>query len=136
ALRLTLHCIVFPYTTLFRSEEADPDSVLDALDAMLRRLNQVGMAPELTLETEEGDRWLLSGGGSRVYGDRENLALRLSRGEEGDLEFERPTPALPVGLAFYQMTSQSSAPCSSGLEAARCSLIYYLCEGKHVHTTT
>lgn len=77
-------------------EEADPDSVLDALDAMLRRLHQVGMVPELTLETEEGDRWLLSGGGSRIYGDRENLALWLSRGEEGDLEFERPTPALPV----------------------------------------
>lgn len=38
------------------TEEADPDSVLDAIDAMLLRLIQIGQAPALTLETEEGDR--------------------------------------------------------------------------------
>src|SRR5699024_1517869 len=77
-------------------EEADPDSVLDAIEAMLRRLDQINKTPELTIETEEGDQWVLSGGGPRVYGDRENLALWLSRGEEGDLEFEQQVPAPPV----------------------------------------
>lgn len=77
-------------------EEADPDSVLDAIDAMLRRLQQIDLMPALTIETEEGDRWELAGGGPRVYGDRENLALWLSRGETGDLEFEKPLAAPPV----------------------------------------
>ena len=77
-------------------EEADPDSVLDAIDAMLRRLIQIDQAPAVTIETEEGDRWDLAGGGPRVYGDRENLALWLSRGEQGDLEFETPQTAPAV----------------------------------------
>lgn len=77
-------------------EEADPDSVLDAIEAMLRRLQHIDLMPELTIETEEGDRWVLAGGGPRVYGDRENLALWLSRGETGDLEFEQPLDAPPV----------------------------------------
>lgn len=77
-------------------EEADPDSVLDAIEAMLRRLHQSEKAPELTIETEEGDRWILAGGGPRVFGDRENLALWLSRGETADLEFEKPLAAPPV----------------------------------------
>lgn len=77
-------------------EEADPDSVLDAIDAMLRRLEHIGKTPEVTIETEEGDRWVLSGGGPRVYGDRENLALWLSRGEQGNLEFEKPLTAPAV----------------------------------------
>ena len=77
-------------------EEADPDSVLDAIDAMLRRLQHIDKMPALTIETEEGDHWSLAGGGPRVYGDRENLALWLSRGESGDLEFEQPLTAPPV----------------------------------------
>lgn len=77
-------------------EEADPDSALDAVEAMLRRLIQIDMAPAVTIETEEGDRWDLAGGGPRVYGDRENIAMWLSRGEHGDLEFEKPITAPPV----------------------------------------
>lgn len=77
-------------------EEADPDSVLDAVDAMLRRLQHTDTMPTLTIETEEGDKWLLAGGGPRVYGDREDLALWLSRGESGNLEFEKPISAPPV----------------------------------------
>lgn len=77
-------------------EEADPDSVLDAVEAMLRRLEQNGQTPSVILETEEGDSWVLGGGGPRVYGDRENLAVWLSRGETGDLEFEQPVEQLSV----------------------------------------
>jgi len=77
-------------------EEADPDSVLDAIEAMLRRLQQIDKMPEMTIETEEGDRWVLAGGGPRVFGDREDLALWLSRGETGKLEFEKPLTAPPV----------------------------------------
>lgn len=77
-------------------EEADPDSVLDAIEAMLRRMEQNAQTPGVTIATEEGDSWILSGGGPRVFGDRENVAVWLSRGETGDLEFEQPIDRLPI----------------------------------------
>lgn len=77
-------------------EEADPDSVLYAVDAMLQRLQHTDTMPTLTIETEEGDRWPLADGGPRVYGDREDLALRLSRGESGNLSFEKLISAPPA----------------------------------------
>jgi len=77
-------------------DEADPDSVLDAIEAMLRRMEQNAQTPAVTIETEEGDSWVLNGGGPRVFGDRENLAIWLSRGETGDLEFTQPVEQLPV----------------------------------------
>jgi len=77
-------------------EEADPDSVLDAVEAMLRRMEQNAQSPSVTINTEEGDSWILGGGGPRIYGDRENLAVWLSRGAIGDLEFEQPIERLPI----------------------------------------
>lgn len=77
-------------------DEADPDSVLDAIEAMLRRMEQNADMPSLEIETQEGDNWTLGEGGPRVYGDRENLAMWLSRGETGDLEFEKSIDRLPI----------------------------------------
>lgn len=77
-------------------DEADPDSVLDAIEAMLRRMEQKTDVPSLEIETQEGDSWTLGEGGPRVFGDRENLAMWLSRGETGDLEFEKTIDRLPI----------------------------------------
>ncbi|MFW0794572.1 hypothetical protein AAFP30_12240 [Gordonia sp. CPCC 205515] len=71
-------------------DEADPDSVLNALDAMVRRLESRDDAPSLTLATLEGDRWELHGGGQEVSGTREHLAQWLAHGEADDL------PAVPA----------------------------------------
>lgn len=76
-------------------EEADPDSVLDALEAMLRRLSPDKRLPGLTFRTEEGDHWDLGPGGPTVESDRENLAQWLARGVEGDLRTEISLPKLP-----------------------------------------
>lgn len=77
-------------------DEADPDSVLDAIEAMMRRMVQNAQTPAVTIATEEGDSWVLNGGGPCVFGDRENLAIWLSRGETGDLGFTQPVEQLPV----------------------------------------
>uniref|UniRef100_UPI003D91EC81 hypothetical protein n=1 Tax=Gordonia sp. B7-2 TaxID=3420932 RepID=UPI003D91EC81 len=75
-------------------DEADPDSVLDALDAMVRRLERSDDIPPITLATLEGDRWELSGGGQRIYGTRESLAQWLARGVDG-VVIEGEDPQLP-----------------------------------------
>lgn len=77
-------------------EEADPDSALDALDALVRRLRDVPEVPSLRLETEEGDLWEVGDEGQRIFGDRENLVQWLAWGEVGDLESDRPLPDLPT----------------------------------------
>lgn len=76
-------------------EEADPDSVLDAVEAMVRRLSRRDAVPGLELTTEEGDRWTLGTGELTVQSDRENLAQWLARGVVGDLRADQPLPALP-----------------------------------------
>ncbi|MGV9711148.1 hypothetical protein ACWDTI_10850 [Gordonia sp. NPDC003424] len=65
-------------------DEADPDSVLNALDAMVRRLESLDDAPSLTLATLEGDEWQLHGGGQRVDGTREYLAQWLAHGTDDE----------------------------------------------------
>lgn len=65
-------------------DEADPDSVLNALDAMVRRLESLDDTPSLTLVTLEGDRWQLSGGGPEASGTREYLAQWLAHGTDED----------------------------------------------------
>lgn len=76
-------------------EEADPDSVLDALEAMIRRIDQHDDIPPLTLATLEGEVWQLNGGGSRVHGTREALAQWLARGVEDHLQIDGEVPTLP-----------------------------------------
>ncbi|HEY5854506.1 MAG TPA: hypothetical protein VIW24_10775 [Aldersonia sp.] len=75
-------------------DEADPDSVRDALDAMVRRLEGRHDVPSLTLATLEGDEWRLHGGGERVFGTRESLAGWLARGDADDID-ATDLPRLP-----------------------------------------
>ncbi|AFA73507.1 hypothetical protein GPOL_c24780 [Gordonia polyisoprenivorans VH2] len=74
-------------SSVWTLDEADPDSVLDALDAMVRRLEICADVAPLTITTIEGDEWTVHGGGALVHGTREFVASWLARGadDEGSL---------------------------------------------------
>jgi maleylpyruvate isomerase len=80
--------------TAWTIEEADPDSLLNALEAVVRSLRAKG-APGMTLVTEERDEWIIGDGGLRVESDREGLLQWLARGNAEHVEVTGPVPALP-----------------------------------------
>lgn len=80
--------------TAWTIEEADPDSLLNALEAVVRTLRAKG-APGMTLVTEERDEWVVGDGGLRVASDREGLLQWLARGDAEHVEVDGPLPVLP-----------------------------------------
>lgn len=80
--------------TAWTIEEADPDSVLNALEAAVRTMRAKG-APGMTLVTEERDEWVIGDGALRVSSDREGLLEWLARGVADNVEADGPLPALP-----------------------------------------
>jgi maleylpyruvate isomerase len=81
--------------TAWTIEEADPDSLLNAIEAVVRSLRAKG-APGMTLVTEERDEWVIGDGALHVTSDREGLLQWLARGEAEHIEAEGPVPALPA----------------------------------------
>jgi maleylpyruvate isomerase len=81
--------------TAWTIEEADPDSLLNALEAVVRSLRAKG-APGMTLVTEERDEWVIGDGGLRVVSDREGLLQWLARGDAEHIDVDGPVPALPT----------------------------------------
>lgn len=79
-------------SSLWSLDEADPDSVGDALDALVRRLQSMDDIPGLTLSSMEGDTWTVGDGNRAVHGTREFLAgwLAFNEGIE-----KRDLPELP-----------------------------------------
>lgn len=80
--------------TAWTIEEADPDSVLNAIEAVVRALNAKG-APGMTLVTEERDQWVVGDGTLHVSSDRTGLLEWLARGNEEKIEAGEPLPSLP-----------------------------------------
>jgi maleylpyruvate isomerase len=80
--------------TAWTIEEADPDSLLNALEAVVRSLRAKG-APGMTLVTEERDEWVIGDGKLRVASDREGLLQWLARGDAEHVDVDGPVPALP-----------------------------------------
>lgn len=80
--------------TAWTIEEADPDSLLNALEAVVRSLRSKD-APGMTLVTEERDEWVIGDGGLRVTSDREGLLQWLARGDAEHVDMDGPVPALP-----------------------------------------
>jgi len=80
--------------TAWTIEEADPDSLLNALEAVVRAMRAKG-APGMTLVTEERDEWVIGDGALRVESDREGLLKWLARGDAAELEAAGPVPVLP-----------------------------------------
>jgi maleylpyruvate isomerase len=80
--------------TAWTIEEADPDSLLNAIEAVVRSL-RAKSAPGMTLVTEERDEWVVGDGALRVESDREGLLQWLARADAAHIEVEGPVPALP-----------------------------------------
>lgn len=80
--------------TAWTIEEADPDSVLNAIEAAVRTMRAKG-APGMTLVTEERDEWVIGDGALRVSSDREGLLEWLARGAAENVEADGPLPNLP-----------------------------------------
>lgn len=80
--------------TAWTVEEADPDSLLNALEAVVRSLRGKG-SPGMTLVTEERDEWVIGDGGLRVVSDREGLLQWLARGDSEHIDVDGPVPVLP-----------------------------------------
>ena len=80
--------------TAWTVEEADPDSLLNALEAVVRSLRGKG-SPGMTLVTEERDEWVIGDGGLRVVSDREGLLQWLARGDAEHIDVDGPVPVLP-----------------------------------------
>lgn len=81
--------------TAWTIEEADPDSLLNALEAVVRSLRAKG-APGMTLVTEERDEWVIGDGGLRVVSDREGLLQWLARADAEHVDIDGPVPVLPT----------------------------------------
>ncbi|MGN7253201.1 MULTISPECIES: maleylpyruvate isomerase family mycothiol-dependent enzyme [unclassified Arthrobacter] len=80
--------------TAWTIEEADPDSLLNAIEAVVRALRAKG-APGMTLVTEERDQWIIGNGALHIESDREGLLQWLARGDAAHIEADGPVPALP-----------------------------------------
>jgi maleylpyruvate isomerase len=81
-------------STAWTIAEADPDSLLDALETVVRSMEIKG-APGMTLATEERDEWVIGDGGLRVSSDREGLLQWLARGDAEHIDVEGLVPTLP-----------------------------------------
>ncbi|PNH80217.1 maleylpyruvate isomerase family mycothiol-dependent enzyme [Arthrobacter sp. AFG20] len=80
--------------TAWTIEEADPDSLLNAIEAVVRAMRAKG-GPGMTLVTEERDQWIIGNGALHIESDREGLLKWLARGDAAHIEAEGPVPALP-----------------------------------------
>ncbi|MEV4901060.1 maleylpyruvate isomerase family mycothiol-dependent enzyme [Citricoccus sp. NPDC055426] len=81
--------------TAWTIEEADPDSLLNAVEAAVRAM-RTRNAPGMTLVTEERDEWIIGDGALKVDSDREGLLAWLARGDAGGVEADGPLPELPA----------------------------------------
>jgi maleylpyruvate isomerase len=82
--------------TTWELHEADPDSVLDAIEVYVRRLQVNPDSPGLRIIAGEGDEWIVGDGSFRIEGYYEELLAYLTRErvEEG-LQYEGELPKLP-----------------------------------------
>lgn len=76
-------------------ERAEPDSLLDALEAAVRTMRAKD-APGTTLVSEEGDEWVIGDGAARVRSDRAGLLAWLARGQTERVTAEDRLPVLPA----------------------------------------
>lgn len=80
--------------TTWTIEEADPDSLLNAVEAAVRTMRAKN-APGMTLRTEERDEWVIGDGGQEITSDREGMLAWLARGDDEHIESQGELPELP-----------------------------------------
>lgn len=75
-----------------------PDDLLHLfLEDAVARLASAAGAPGLTVQTTEGDTWVVGDGAARVAGPRHAVLLWLARGIADGIDHEGSLPDLPFG---------------------------------------
>lgn len=90
--------VVFHHVDLsagYTFADADPGFVKRAMPMAIERFRASGMAPSITLHSDEGDTWSSGDGAQNVDGSNAALLLWLARGETNGVSSESPLPALP-----------------------------------------
>lgn len=78
----------------FTLADAHPLAVADLLDLAVARLERDSSAPPMTLVSDEGDRYVVRGGGPEVRGPAAGLLGWLGRDLTDDVRSEGPLPSL------------------------------------------
>lgn len=82
--------------TTWEWHEADPDSILDAIEVCVRRLQINPDSPGLQIIAGEGEEWTVGDGSYKIEGYYEELLAFLARGQvEEGLQYEGVLPKLP-----------------------------------------
>lgn len=82
--------------TTWEWHEADPDSILDAIELCVRRLRNNPNSPGLHIVAGEGDEWTVGDGSFRIEGYYDELLPFLAREQvEEGLQYEGELPKLP-----------------------------------------
>ena len=95
---LRLMEVVFHHVDLsagYTFADADPGFVQRAISIAIQRFRAGGVAPPITLLSDEGGRWSIGEGAPEVTGSSAALLLWLARGQEGGVSSEAPLPGLP-----------------------------------------
>ena len=83
--------------TTWEWHEADTDSILDAIEVCVRRLQVNPDSPGLQIVAGEGDRWTVGDGSFRIEGYYDELLPFLAREQvEEGLQYEGELPKLPA----------------------------------------
>jgi maleylpyruvate isomerase len=82
--------------TTWEWHEADPDALVDAIEACVHRLQANPNAPGLRILAREGEEWTVGNGSSQIEGYYETLLPFLARAQvEEGLRHEGELPNLP-----------------------------------------
>ena len=95
---LRLMEVVFHHVDLnagYTFADADPGFVARAITIAIQRFKAGGVAPSVTLRSDEGGRWSIGEGAPEVTGSNAALLLWLARGREVGVTSEAPVPGLP-----------------------------------------
>jgi maleylpyruvate isomerase len=82
--------------TTWEWHEADTDSILDAIEVCVGRLQANSDSPGLRIIAGEGDEWTVGDGSYRIEGYYDELLPFLARAQvEEGLQYEGELPKLP-----------------------------------------
>ena len=95
---LRLMEVVFHHVDLsagYTFADADPGFVRRAITIAIERFRASGVAPSITLRSDEGGTWSIGDGAQQVTGSNAALLLWLARGEPDGVSSQSPLPGMP-----------------------------------------
>jgi maleylpyruvate isomerase len=82
--------------TVWELEEADIDALEDTLEIVVERVSAKEDFPGVTVDTDEGEHYVIGGGATAIRGGRDAVIGWLARGLTDGLRFDGELPARPV----------------------------------------